>query len=449
MNRPRGERNAAFFKRAQEPPNLMIEAYISQAHRSGKLLLSQRLGQGVHKSSQIPFTKTDSKWWESELLSLVDLSRNPHLEEIDGLWEREEEVVELKVSFCPLTKVPSLALLNLQKLSLHDCQLASFPSTPFPALVSLDVSQNLLPSLDLSCAPNLRVLNAHHNQITHFKYSSSALIEVDLAYNQLREVDVSSSGSLAKLNVAFNVHLNSLPSLEQSILNSLDVSNTGLSHLHPLPSSLTSFKGAMNKLTDVEFLRNCLLIKEVDLRQNRLTTLDTCVFSFKHLVCLDIRSNRLSSLPTWLGWMNLKALEVQGNMLRAIRHELVGDSRKLLEYLKNRHAGDLPQVIQGSVSLKELRPGLPLGSKFEGNNAQNVPSNRPNTVEVLRKPTKMSSSLRKETKARVKTYAAPKTKPRYSISTLHLLPDDVLMSIPISVIQQGQQQVVDYLMSHQ
>ena len=86
----------------------------------------------------------------------------------------------------------------------------------FAALESLDCSNNLIKSLDLSRNPKLGSLQAENNEIRTINLSqSSDLYGLTLKGNVLSEIDLSNTGSLIWLDVSYN----NLESLDISAVN--------------------------------------------------------------------------------------------------------------------------------------------------------------------------------------------------------------------------------------
>ena len=101
----------------------------------------------------------------------------------------------------------------------------------FPALISLNCSDNQLTALDLSKNTALEVLDCSNNQMNDLDVSkNTALIELDCSNNKLTAIDVSNNTALTILD-CYDNQLTALDVSKNTALIELDCSNNKLTAL--------------------------------------------------------------------------------------------------------------------------------------------------------------------------------------------------------------------------
>ncbi|MHB0755877.1 BspA family leucine-rich repeat surface protein [Polaribacter sp. M15] len=224
----------------------------------------------------------------------------------------------------------------------------------FTALITLNVSNNSLTSLDVSNNPILDALNAERNNIETIAFSeNSKMYSLDLEVNNLTSLDVSDlsdlyvlycglNTSLSTLDVSNNLKLewldcNSTSSLatlilgdntvlrhldiDGHLLTSLDVSaNTNLQTLEcafgnlsslTLNSKLKTLSATQNKLSSLNSV-NAVDLETIDVDRNSLTAVD---FSNNiKLKEVKISDNSLNAIDITAN-SNLEKLSIQSNNL--------------------------------------------------------------------------------------------------------------------------------------
>jgi Leucine-rich repeat (LRR) protein len=225
-------------------------------------------------------------------------------------------------------------------------------------LISLNASSNLLKSLPpMGNLIQLNQLQLNCNQLTSVP-ESIALLPLSL-------LDLSNN----LLQVIPDLH-------SMKFLGKLCLTNNQLQRLPLLPSSLRDLEVAENKLTSISTSAISFpQLERLDLRQNALKYIefpiqapnlkDLCL-SFNHLLNLDNILNYSQSLVS---------LDVQNNQLNVVPSQVfsLNESLKRLD-VRNNNIGILPSEL-GFIPLFSLL--------FEGNMIKNIPRNL-KTQEVLK-----------------------------------------------------------------
>lgn len=163
----------------------------------------------------------------------------------------------------------------------------------FKNLESLDCSDNILTTLDLSMNDSLLLINAHSNKLTSINLSGlDQLMSLIIYNNQLSTMDLSDLSSLgvlscfqnklSSLDVSNNALLNHLSCGENQLTDTLDISNL---------FDVNFFSCWKNQLTHVK--TNIQYISTFNCRNNRIKKLDLSLL-FADYIYLD--SNELVSL---------------------------------------------------------------------------------------------------------------------------------------------------------
>ena len=196
-------------------------------------------------------------------------------------------------------------------------------------LRSLDMSQNLLDGVgDLSGLTKLESLNLAYNRIKHIEYTSfeglQALRVLDISHNRLTSVNegpFDNLWDLAHLDVSCN-------KIESFFISS------GLENLETLLIR-------SNHIMNLDFIKNLLRLKKVDvsynkvervvgqlfarghnfvmvnLSRNEIAEIDGDVFQGSSHETVDLSYNHLTTLP-YFAWRRLQKLYIQGNVIANI-----------------------------------------------------------------------------------------------------------------------------------
>lgn len=207
-----------------------------------------------------------------------------------GVLRRDGAVTALCAHRANLTHLPPLLteLTALERLDLGDNQLIELP--PLPAsLRELYVHDNQL--IRLPALPRLDVLDANRNHLTEV----SAIRDISFVYLAgNRMVAPPDTSGVHYLNVGDNP------------LGHLTVTDVAVEELRAEHAELTSLV--------VEGLSE---LRELSLRNNRLTSLPASIGSLTRLHTLDLRGNQLDELPDTLLALPLGKLDLRWNPLRA------------------------------------------------------------------------------------------------------------------------------------
>ena len=320
-----------------------VEAAIRDARNSGQLRLNNA-GIGLpneifelSSSLQVNLSmdSQQSAYQHTEdTLTVVDLSDNKMISgELDDRFTKFIRVQQLRFKRCQWSKMTvSLASLTfLRILDFSGNQLTTFDMNLLPPclyelnlsgnqldivtssgtsniieLQVLDLSHNKLRNLNgchISC-PALRLFLCHHNSFstlpTALLDTSMNLEFVDASYNMIDSVlDLSCHASLKKLNLGMN-RLTTIPTIPDALLT-LDVTENRIKDVKELLAGSGTSPAALIELM---------------LSGNHLSEIDGSVFEkYSNLQRLDISSNKLTSLPYQLGFLNLRAFRVASNPL--------------------------------------------------------------------------------------------------------------------------------------
>lgn len=299
---------------------------------------------------------SDSKWWESNPISKIDLSEN-YLEDLPERLAVFGDVSVMNLMYNSFSKLPSVLLafeklrsLNLSKnkltelpehfagafpelkiLNLGENQLHSLPSS-FGALENLQevyLNQNKLESIpeSLCFIRTLTHLHASNNMITQIPEDIgqlNTLMVLDLSINKISKIGEGIKRLLRLQELRLNDNLlESVPFIPRSTqLHLLDVSINKLVSLHP------------------DLFSNTPNIMTLFLRRNKLTDIDAINANYlPKLTTLDVADNNLSDLPNSLGHIDsLKHFTQDGNRIRCIRVNILkGPMSGLKNFLKERN----------------------------------------------------------------------------------------------------------------
>ena len=94
---------------------------------------------------------------------------------------------------------------NLTSIDLHDNSLMdiSLPSAKYPALTSVNVSNNMISAIDVSELTALENLSVAHNKLTKINVAANTELQsLTIAYNDIEKLNLSNNSKLKSLNVS-------------------------------------------------------------------------------------------------------------------------------------------------------------------------------------------------------------------------------------------------------
>ncbi|WP_338358691.1 hypothetical protein [Yeosuana marina] len=158
-------------------------------------------GQKIETIDLCLNTKLDTLYLQANYLTSIDISNNPNLILVDMLSNQISSINGL--SRATNLKTLNLSWNNLEEFSIHN-----------ESLEVLHISQNLLKSLDIDGAINLKNILLTSNKLTAVDFSSNTLLETLLI----------SDNKIQNINLQHNSYLTHLYITSNS-LTSIDVSN--------------------------------------------------------------------------------------------------------------------------------------------------------------------------------------------------------------------------------
>lgn len=259
----------------------------------------------------------------------------------------------------PLLYLPkSIRELDISGNSLSSLKSSQEPSTSIdlPQLVSLDISNNSLPSTGISPimhVPNLQRLNCGDNKIYNLSFIMKA---IDSSKKSLTTLGASRT-YLSDLDGEQPIDLTSFVSLL-----SVDLSGNSLCRVPQLHSSVQRLNvnencikgiyGLLRQDVTGELVSSSMVVLQI--QRNKLKTLDPhTVAKLMKLNRLDLQNNSLKDLPVELGYLaNLHQMSLEGNHLLSLRSSGLrgdlNDTKAVLAKLRNRGPRDV--VVSPSCS---------------------------------------------------------------------------------------------------
>lgn len=278
-------------------------------------------------------------------LQVLDLRHNGLTAIEDGSLSELDNLVELDLSENAIERLSDqcfASLVRLRSLNLRANrlqQLAPSPSwTPLAALLSLDLSHNLLAQLDggdggLSALIELRQLNLSNNTLHHIHYAAfdglARLSELDLSANRLEYVpnDALSplGASLRLLDLSANymsqvgagafAELNQLETLRMSdVLTLQSIHGDALAFLNATLQTLVLSNNRQWKTLEPQMLSQLNRLRYVDVSGSGLETVQQIDNWPPHLEHFDLSGNPLQCNCSmhWL-WQHQNQLENNNN----------------------------------------------------------------------------------------------------------------------------------------
>lgn len=332
-----------------------LEAAFSQAKQTGTFSYPNKSLTAVPQelinfdSLQLP----SMNWWQTSPLLKIDLSNN------------QINVLPLEL----LQTNPDVFLVRLQ-----NNKLAGFPKDFFPMenqIKSLDFSINQisrLPESLLNCSKlvellignnkiddcpslfplqNLEILQMNNNLLMKSPVFSGLirLKILNLCSNKIKSLEDSCFQGLNSLEQLL-IRSNGVMSIDRTFFNNtpkliiIDLSENQLDSFEfakEMPY-LDTLLLAFNRIQILKGLNYCGNLTVLDLKNNKLTNLESNIKDLQKLKTLDLSNNDLKDLPNDLGFMpNLIRITIQGNPIKTIKPSLRdGKAEVLKQYLRGR-----------------------------------------------------------------------------------------------------------------
>lgn len=143
---------------------------------------------------------------------------------------------------------------NLTSIDLHDNSLMdiSLPSAKYPALTSVNVSNNMISAIDVSELTALENLSVAHNKLTKINVAANTELQsLTIAYNDIEKLNLSNNSKLKSLNVS-KTKLTKLDVSKMASMRSLYCDSLRINRLEV--SGLKWLQTLSAKACDLEFL---------------------------------------------------------------------------------------------------------------------------------------------------------------------------------------------------
>ncbi len=225
------------------------------------------------------------------LTSLEVSSRN--IKDLTGI-EAFVSLTTLDVSDNLLTTIDISNNIDLDVLNVSNNTLNALDVTYLIKLGTLNASDNSLALLDVSNCVSLLQLDVSSNSLTALDISkNTALTQLNVSGNSLTSLDIANNNALEQLNVSNN-SFTSLNVSNNTALLQLDVSNNTLSTLGLSSlTNLTALNMASNSFTNIDVSNNSLL-QVLDISGNAISMLD--VSSLTNLAEFYAANNAFAAL---------------------------------------------------------------------------------------------------------------------------------------------------------
>ena len=247
-------------------------------------------------------------------------------------WTDSTQVTSLNCSNSNISDATGLgAFTNLVTLQLQDNTLTSLDVSPFTSLVTLYVYNNQLTTLSgLAGLTSLQNLYAYNNQLTNIDVTgNSAMVHLRVQNNALTTV-----GSTANMP-----NLNTLLANDNQI-TTLDVTGA---------SSLVTLYAYNNQLTSLTGLAGLTSLQNLYAYNNQLTSID--VTGNSAMVHLRVQNNALTSVGSTANMPNLNTLLANDNQITSL--DVTGATSLVTLYAYNNQLTTLSGLV-GLTSLQNL-----------------------------------------------------------------------------------------------
>ena len=164
----------------------------------------------------------------------------------------------------------------------------------FPHLISLNIYNNELTSLDLNQNIEITYLNCSENKLSSLDLSkNTAITHLTCSYNLLSSLDLSENTAITQLN-CFNNQLRSLDLSKNTVITELSCQHNQFNSLDITKNTaITQLYCQYNQLSSLDLTKNTAII-ELDCDNNQLSSLD--LRKNKAITTLYCRNNQLRSL---------------------------------------------------------------------------------------------------------------------------------------------------------
>jgi len=332
----------------------LINKKIQQAQKTGFIqIINAELAIFPNEVANIADIRFDnSKWWEINPITKVDLSNN-NIKEVPPEIANLVDLVSFRMQNNKLESLPE-TLFTIPTLKSVDCshnQLRRLPPTVVDCytLVELNLKGNLIDLLPVSYGKlvNLEILDLSGNKLKKFTLHENELPRLkrlDLSENQIEELDANIS-TLKELEL-LNLSKNRISKLPEGVFKGLknirllDLKENKLTAFEEFPETgkLDSIFLSYNQLKYIAGFEKCPNLTVLDLKSNKLEKLNPDISLLKELKTLDISNNDLSDIPTEIGFMTkLVRVSLEGNPLKSIRSSVRSAGTEVLKkYLREK-----------------------------------------------------------------------------------------------------------------
>ncbi|KHN88349.1 Uncharacterized protein Tcan_15698 [Toxocara canis] len=290
-----------------------------------------------------------------------------------GVLVKASQLEKISLRGCRVRSViANVVLHNVRYLELSDNYLSEWTSicgffNGTPALVSLDLSFNNLPSLEssASCLPgSLRSLNLSHNQISASDIPPR--IEVlDLSANELSSVGNEWPASLQWINLSSNRLLQSIPPLSLPYLKYLNLDGCTISELRII---------------------DCPRLRRLSLRNTAIEVIDFDRFNAPSLQELDLSESHLLSSIVGNPPANLRSFRISNSLLSYLPKSFFSSTKRLREVKLMPNAWNCNECLSGWLyELPEAnRPQLNCSGTYSSDCSIGVPQSANGTRKIVR-----------------------------------------------------------------
>ena len=205
-------------------------------------------------------------------------------------------------------------------------------------LETIDLSNNNIPSFDISDPENCTLSNLHdiqlqNNKLSHISESffncTSRLESLDLSRNMLTMQDLNRAGLANLKNLSYlYLHNNRIGILS---VNAYTASDTIGSDTFPNLEGLKVLDLSSNFLLEFKVSQPLSLLETLNLQHNRLNAIPDFSSNWSALDTLDLSRNNISDIPEgiFIGLQNLTSLSLAHNRLSVIHLAILSNMKSL------------------------------------------------------------------------------------------------------------------------